>query len=358
MTTVAAAGPGETRYAALSPGRARAVAALGLGLALWLVHGALAPGPAPATPAAGPPRQPDVAQYRAVVARVHAGEGYYDAAATELRRLSFAMRPVFHWRLPTYAWVLGALPSPLLGNALLALVGAFVVRSTWRRERASRAGARPAVAAALTTVAMSGALVGAYVFMQELWAGFFIALSVCLFAEERRWAGVAATFAALAFRELAIVAVAVGLALAVRERRWREVAAWLAGLAAWAGFFAWHAAEVARHVHPDDLRRDGWLAWGGAAFVVDTAGWSPLLVALPRAAVAVVLPFALLGLAGSRAPGVSRAALVSGAYLATFVAVGQPFNDYWGALYAPLLPLGLLAAPASVRELHRAARPA
>ena len=345
-----------TRYAALSRRGALGVVVLLVALAAWLVHGALASGHAAPVVAGGPPPQPDVALCRAVVERVRAGENYYDADAAELRRRSFAMGSPFNWRQPTYAWVLAALPSPYLGNALLALVGALIVRSTWRRARASSLGARAGVAAALTAVAMAGALVGAYVYMQDLWAGFFVALSVSLFADDRRWAGVAAAFVALAFREFALLPCLIGLALALRERRGREVAAWLGGLAAYAAFMAWHAAEIARRVRPDDLRRAGWLAWGGAAFVVETARWSPLLVALPSLVVAVALPFVLLGLAGRRDAGAARAALIVFGYLATFVAIGHPFNDYWGGLYAPLLPLGFVAAPASVRELARALR--
>jgi hypothetical protein len=209
-------------------------------------------------------------------------------------------------------------------------------------------------AAALMSVAMAGTLVGGYVFMQELWAGVLVALSVCLFARDRWRAGVAASLAALAFRELALLPCAVGLALALWRRRWPEVAAWLAGLAAWSAFMAWHRAQVLAHLPPGGLARGGWVVWGGAAFVVETARWSPLFVALPSAVVALVLPFVLLGLAGWSDAGAARAALVVAGYLATFVAVGHPFNDYWGALYAPLLPLGLVAAPASVRELARA----
>jgi hypothetical protein len=338
-----------TRYATLSRRGALGVVALLFILAAWLVHGALALEPASPVVAGGPPRQPDVALFRAVVERVRAGESYYDADAAELRRHGCPIGSVFNWRQPTYAWVLAALPSPYLGNAILALVGALVVRSTWRRTRA-------VTAAALTVVAMAGALVGSYVYMQDLWAGLFIALSVSLFADGRRWAGVAAAFVALAFREFALAPCLIGLAFALRERRGREAVAWLAGLAAYASLMCWHAAEVARHLRPDDLRGGGWLVWGGAGFLVETSRWSPLLVALPPVLAAVALPFALLGLAGWRAAGVPRAALIVGGYLAVFVAIGHPFNDYWGALYAPLLPLGFFAAPASVRELLRAAR--
>lgn len=355
------AAPAATRWAALSRARAVAVVVAFVALEVWLVGGALSRAPAPApndsgARAAAPPREGDAALYRAIVARVHAGESYYDAGARELARLDYPSSSVFNWRPPTYAWLLAALPSPVFGNALLALFGAAVVALTWRWVRGSGLRAAAGAAAALMSVAMAGALVGGYVFMQELWAGILVALSVCLFAHGRWRAGVAASLAALAFRELALLPCAVGLALALRRRRWPEVVAWVAGLAAWAAFMAWHRAQVLAHLPPGGLARGGWVVWGGAAFVVETARWSPLFVALPSALVAAALPFVLLGLAGWRDPGVSRAALVVGGYLALFVAVGHPFNDYWGALYAPLLPLGLAAAPASVRELARALR--
>jgi hypothetical protein len=350
-----------TRWAALPRARAAAVVVGLLVLEVWLAAGSLSRAPAPppteSRPAAGAPaREGDAALYRAVVARMRAGETYYEANARELKRLDYPSSSVFNWRPPTSAWLLAALPSPLFGNALLALVGAAVVVLTWRWVRGSRLPRAAGAAAALMSVAMAGTLVGSYVFMQELWAGVFVALSVCLFARDRWRAGVAAGLAALAFRELALLPCVVGLVCALGRRRWPEVASWLAGLGAWAAFMAWHRAQVFAHIPPGGLARGGWVVWGGAAFVVETARWSPIFIALPRALVALALPFVLLGLAGWRDRGVPRAALIVVGYLAAFVAVGHPFNDYWGALYAPLLPLGLVAVPASVRELVRALR--
>ena len=39
-----------------------------------------------------------------------------------------------------------------------------------------------------------------------------------------------------------------------------------------------------------------------------------------------------------------------------FAAVGQQFNQYWGALVAPLWCFGVVRAPASVRDLLKASR--
>jgi hypothetical protein len=344
-----------TRYAALTRGQAAAVLAVLLALTAWLLAGARVDARAPAA-AVGPRRtsdDSDVALYKAIVSRVHAGEGYYDAVGAELRGRHYPARPAFNWRQPTYAWLLAGVPSPLFASELLALVGALVVLLTWRWLTRSAWRRYAPVAMGLAIVTMASALVKDFVFLQESWAGFLIALSVWCFALDRWEMGVAAALTALAFRELAVLPCAVGLALALRHRRWPEVAAWLAGLGAYAALMAWHFAEVARHTRPDDLAR-GWVALGGAAFVLATVQWNSLFLALPAWASAVVLPVVLLGLAGAREPAVTRAALIVCGYLLVFTFVGNAFNDYWGAIYAPLLPLGFMAAPASVRDLARA----
>ena len=166
-----------------------------------------------------------------------------------------------------------------------------------------------------------------------------------MFALERWRGAVAAGLAALAFRELALLPVGVALLLAVRRRRWPEVAAWAAGLGVYALLMSWHFAAVLRHTRPDDLAR-GWLALGGGAFLVATCKWNPLFIVLPDWAVASTLPFVLLGLAGRRGrPRLLRMALIVFGFMAAFSVVGNPCNDYWGMIDAPLLTFGLIAAP-------------
>jgi hypothetical protein len=69
---------------------------------------------------------------------------------------------------------------------------------------------------------------------------------------------------------------------------------------------------------------------------------------------AVYLPIALLGLAGWRGILGARLGLTAAAYVTAFAVVGQPFNDYWGLMYAPLLAFGFAAAPATLRDLYTA----
>jgi hypothetical protein len=319
---------------------------------MWLLSGTRAATAAAAVPA---PRagENDLAYYEAVVARVRAGESYYDAAEVELRARRFLLGKPVAWREPTSAWLLAALPSPLVASGLLVAIGAAVVLLARRALSGSAWRSHVLAATAIAAVTMASAFVRSFVFFTESWAGLLIALSVTAFAAERWRLGVAAALAALAFRELALLPCVVGLGLAVLGRRRAEVAAWLVGLAAWGAFEAWHVSQAARHIRPDDVSH-GFLGFGGAAAVLATSRWNSLLVALPPWAVALVLPVVFLGLGGAREPPFPRAALIVLGYLAVFVVAGHLYTDYWGALYAPLLMFGFVAAPASLRDLGRA----
>ena len=41
-------------------------------------------------------------------------------------------------------------------------------------------------------------------------------------------------------------------------------------------------------------------------------------------------------------------------YLAIWLFIGRPDNDYWGLVVAPLLPLGLLQLPEALRRARGA----
>jgi hypothetical protein len=62
----------------------------------------------------------------------------------------------------------------------------------------------------------------------------------------------------------------------------------------------------------------------------------------------------LLGLVAWRGTAAVRAAITVLAFAAAFMIIGtRPHNAYWGLLYAPLLPLGLVWVPDAVRDLWR-----
>ena len=189
-----------------------------------------------------------------------------------------------------------------------------------------------------------------------LWAGVFIALSVCAYGLNRPYLGVAFGLAAVFFRELALPYCLLGAGIAWWHGRRGELAAWLLGLAAWSAFFAWHWWQVSGLIAPGAIaHQQGWIQLGGAGFVISTAQMNAYLLLLPQWVTALYLVAAMVGLAGWSTPLGTRIGLSVCLYLAAFAVVGQSFNQYWGALIAPLLCFGVVRFPASLADLCRAA---
>ncbi len=68
----------------------------------------------------------------------------------------------------------------------------------------------------------------------------------------------------------------------------------------------------------------------------------------------VYLPLAMLGFAGWNTSTGVRAGLTASAFVILFAFIGQPFNQYWGSMIAPLLTLGVAQAPLAIGDLiHR-----
>jgi hypothetical protein len=79
------------------------------------------------------------------------------------------------------------------------------------------------------------------------------------------------------------------------------------------------------------------------------------LLLLPQWITAVSLVMAMLGFAGWTAPWGRRVVYGGTLYLALFAFVGQPFNQYWGAMITPLLCLGIAQAPTALTTLWQRA---
>ena len=272
--------PGITR---LTPLRARCLLAVWILLAAVLMGIALSPLRSGA--AGGPRRGPgDVALYNAEIDRIRAGEGYYAAAAAELRPRGYPTRSVFNWRTPLPMWLIGRLPSNAWGQSSLGglCLAVLLMSYEWlaRETTVKRAvGCLLLLLGALLPCVLRGGLFA----MPELWSGTLIALSIAAYALERRKLGLAAGVAALFFRELAAPYCLVALLLAVRERRWREALAWIVGLAAYAAFYFQHVATVLAMLGPDEVAHPhGWVRFGGAAFVLSTVQMNAWLLILPQ----------------------------------------------------------------------------
>ncbi len=79
------------------------------------------------------------------------------------------------------------------------------------------------------------------------------------------------------------------------------------------------------------------------------------LLLLPQWVTALFLVAALVGAAGWSTAAGQRIGLGVAGYVMAFAIVGQPFNQYWGSLTAPLFALSASAFPAAAGDLWRAA---
>jgi hypothetical protein len=281
------------------------------------------------------PGRTDSALYAAEVERVARGESYYAVLGSELRARGYPTASVFNWRFPTL--ILGLAKAPLFMRLLLALVSLGVLAGT---VLLFSKGAPEILI--LTILLQVGATASAFsplaYVLHEAWAGSFIALSALLYTRGWFIPGAAAGLGALFLRELAAPYVAVCAWFALRERRAGELAVWAAGGILFAVLYALHANAVLHAIRPGDLAHPSWLQFGGLRFVLATIGFGGWFYVLP-----VWVPaFAIVLLLSSpwspiRAPHVKATTFV---YLALFAIVGQPFNQSWGLLTAPLWAIG------------------
>jgi hypothetical protein len=324
-----------------------------LALMVAVVAVAMVPGSGGQQPArAAAEHRSDVGLYRAVVSRVSRGEDYYAAAAAEQRANGYPTAPAVAFREPTQTLVLVALQTDLARQAaLLALAGGVIV-ALW--SALGQMGLTPAVrrwSLLLSLTGLAVCLAQNAPYMHETWAGLLIMLSLALRRPERWALSVCAALAACLFRELALPFLLVMLAFAAYERRWRESLAWLGAIAVFGGLFAIHCALASAQHHAGDLTSGGWLKLGGLGFVVATLRWNAVLALAPGWMLIAVASVSAVGLAGFRNGLASRAALALIGYVAAFAVVGRPDNQYWGILYAPLVPLGLALAPSALKDL-------
>ena len=349
-------GPRPTDFATWSPTGARA-ACLGAGLLTALLVGvSLSPWQSGFATAEGRgDAASDVHLYLAEVGRIRQGEGYYQAAGQELSARGYPTSSVFNWRTPWPMWLVGQLPQADLGRWLLGLAALGVIAGSMavvEREGSLRQALGSAV---LLVGALLPCVLPTAFIMPVVWAGTFIAGSMVAFGRGKTKLGVGLGLAAMFLRDLAVGYGVVSLGLAMYRRRWGEAAGWCIGLLMWGAFFAWHAAQVAVHRPPDAMAHMGsWWQWGGVPFVLAVSQMNVFLLLLPQWVTALYLGMALLGLAGWQGAWGERLGVVVAGYLLAFAVVGFDFNQYWGALIAPLLCFGAARGPQAMGELWRA----
>lgn len=292
---------------------------------------------APVVVAEGAVAAGDAVSYGRIIERMRGGEGYYAAAHEVLVADGYGTRSVFNWRTPAWPLILAALP-PGGGQVLLGALALAGLALTYRMLRPA-GGAVAAVAVLAVGLSFGALLAPEAVVFSEVAAGVLILVSVAAYGNGWRWLGLLAAVAALFLRELALPYVLVCVLLSIRERDWQKFVAYAASLTLYAAYFGWHWWMVSSQLGPmDRAYGEGWIAFGGLDFVLATVGFNGLWALGPDWLPAVLLPLGLLGL---WAWPQSRGLAAVGVYLAAFLVVGKPFNAYWGAVYTPVLMLGL-----------------
>jgi len=294
----------------------------------------------------------DIVLYDAVARRIRDGETYYAASAVELTARGYPTASVFNWRTPLPMALIAYLPHPLLAKLILGTLSGLLVLLVleWMsRERGPIAGL---LATLLVTGALMFGVLGNKYAMPVLWAGPLLGISFCAYGLGWRRTAIVAGVAAAFFRDLAAPYCVFALGYAMFKRRWREAAGWALGLALYAAYFAWHAMQATLHMPAGaEHHAESWLQFGGAGFLVSLAQVNAYLLPLPQWVAGLYLVLALVGFAGARGEAGQRAGICTACYLIGFAFIGHDFNQYWGALVAPVLCVGAALAPAALSDL-------
>jgi hypothetical protein len=303
--------------------------------------------PVPTSSTSGDRR--DIELFGAVVARVAAGEGYYDAMGFELRERKYPTASVFNWRTPLLYTATATISSIVTRVILILLACALLVLTALVVRKRSTS------AAIIGLFVQCGAVVplvipGAMLFT-EAWAGVMLGLSLCAYELGAGRRAAIVGIGALFVRELAAPYVALCALFALIEKRRGELIVWIVGAAAYSLFFAWHASQVHASHHVGDLSHaHSWLYFGGPAFLLQTLRTNAWVILspswLPSASVLLSL---IVAAAAWHQPG-RRLRATAPTYAALFLVFGQPFNFYWGLLTAPLWALAAAYGVDAVRD--------
>jgi formate hydrogenlyase subunit 3/multisubunit Na+/H+ antiporter MnhD subunit len=116
---------------------------------------------------------------------------------------------------------------------------------------------------------------------------------------------------------------------------------WVSGALLYGACYTWHVREVWAHPAPEHaVRASVWLHLGGVPFLLSAIRWTGWAFLLPSASLAVILALIVGGIVNPR--GQIHVRVISATYAVLFLFVGQPFNNYWGLVAAPVWALAMV----------------
>jgi hypothetical protein len=309
----------------------------------------------PTTPGAtGGRTQSEHAQtmfHQRVIEGVQAGGRYYQVAAQEHR---LAGTPLSTLRLPTLAWVHSRLPPFGPAVLLYGLIAATLGAWAWRLSIGGLPVQRAALGSALLLAGAATLLLPELLVWHECWEALLVALSLALRSERRYGLSALTALAGAAVGEQAIVFPIIMLAFSLHQRRAGETVAWGAVILLMAGYLAWHAEERAAAAGIAETQSPASLGFGGWDAAIAMVQMTGPLRLMPQWIGALIVPVAVVGWAGWQNATGARGAVFLLTYLLLLASVGHADNFYPALLIAPLLPVGLLFAPAALADLIRA----
>jgi hypothetical protein len=293
--------------------------------------------PRRATSIAEAPREGDIALFQAVVGNMHAGQDYYDASGHQLRERGYPTRSPFNWRQPALYQLLGNVPFAV-AYILIAIIGVIILIES------NRLLAREPLGLVMVVNAVIGMAIPPAVYLTEAWAGGCLALSALAYARNQHRRGAAWGLGALFIRELAGPYCVLAACTAIRRRRWQELAVWGGGIALYAVYYGLHVWNVLQHARPGDRTHvESWLYFGGLPFVLQIWQVNGLLMLAPSIVLAIAVAAGVAAWWSPQMPVHIRGCVL--VYSVLFLVVGQPFNQYWGLLIAPITAMWLTYAP-------------
>jgi hypothetical protein len=285
-----------------------------------------------------------------VVARVRAGEPYYDAMGGELQQMHYPSASVFNWRMPVLFEVMANVSQALIFPSLvllslIALALAVMHLNPLKGAEGILLGILMLVGALMNILAPANRL------QSEGWCGVLILISILAYARSAWFPAALVGITALFVRELAAPYCLVCVFLATRSRRTAELIIWIVGIAAFGAFYWWHTLQVAAHVHGSTaLQASPWLQFGGLRFLMLTIRESNSALLLgPPVVSACAFTLVTAALWSPRIPPQMKGVVI--VYALFFAVVGQSFNDYWGLAVAPTYAVALAYGPSGLRTL-------